>query len=141
MELLGKHLGLYPTRGTLSIALDGQVDVQHTHRIEGRRVARRLILEEIREEDGLSLETGTGRVALPLNTDDFVKRMGRAGGQTATPRSPDWDMDILRDEAPVSLQSGQVPADVPRRSARRGTGNISQTVVRPTVTRKGTLRL
>ena len=71
LELLGKHLGLYPTRGTLSIALDGQVDVQHTHRIEGRRVARRLILEEIREEDGLSLDTGTGRVALPLNTDDF----------------------------------------------------------------------
>ena len=71
LELLGKHLGLYPTRGTLSIALDGQVDVQHTHRIEGRRVARRLILEEIREEDGLSLDTGTGRVALPLNTDDY----------------------------------------------------------------------
>ena len=78
LELLGKHLGLYPTRGTLSIALDGQVDVQHTHRIEGRRVARRLILEEIREEDGLSLETGTGtgRVALPLNTDDFGEEDG-----------------------------------------------------------------
>ena len=80
LELLGKHLGLYPTRGTLSIALDGQVDVQHTHRIEGRRVARRLILEEIREEDGLSLGTGTGtgtgRVALPLNTDDFGEEDG-----------------------------------------------------------------
>lgn len=76
LELLGKHLGLYPTRGTLSIALDGQVDVQHTHRIEGRRVARRLILEEIREEDGLSLDTGTGRVALPLNTDDFGEEDG-----------------------------------------------------------------
>lgn len=78
LELLGKHLGLYPTRGTLSIALDGQVDVQHTHRIEGRRVARRLILEEIRDEDGLSLDTGTGtgRVALPLNTDDFGEEDG-----------------------------------------------------------------
>ncbi len=80
LELLGKHLGLYPTRGTLSIALDGQVDVQHTHRIEGRRVARRLILEEIRDEDSLSLDTGTGtgtgRVALPLNTDDFGEEDG-----------------------------------------------------------------
>ena len=50
LELLGKHLGLYPTRGSVSLTLDGQVDVNHTMQIEGRRVARRLILEEVRDE-------------------------------------------------------------------------------------------
>ncbi|MDD4455612.1 MAG: hypothetical protein PHI67_09935, partial [Candidatus Methanomethylophilaceae archaeon] len=61
-DLLGKYLGMYQTRGTLSIALDGQVDVNHTHRIEGRRIARRLILEEVRDEP----------LALPNpNTEDF----------------------------------------------------------------------
>lgn len=50
LELLGKHLGLFPTKGTLSIALDGQVDVQRDRLLEGRKVARRLILEEIRDE-------------------------------------------------------------------------------------------
>lgn len=50
LELLGKHLGLFPLRGNLSLSLDGQVDVQHASLLEGRRVARRLILEEIRDE-------------------------------------------------------------------------------------------
>ena len=62
LELLGKHLGLYPTRGSVSLTLDGQVDVNHTMQIEGRRVARRLILEEVRDEP----------LALPNpNTEDF----------------------------------------------------------------------
>jgi len=65
-DLLGKYLGMYQTRGTLSIALDGQVDVNHTHRIEGRRIARRLILEEVRDEP----------LALPNpNTEDFGEEM------------------------------------------------------------------
>ena len=50
LELLGKHLGLFPLRGNLSLSLDGPVDVQHASLLEGRRVARRLILEEIRDE-------------------------------------------------------------------------------------------
>lgn len=50
LELLGKHLGLFPLRGNLSLSLDGQLDVNHETLLEGRRVARRLILEEIRDE-------------------------------------------------------------------------------------------
>ena len=50
LELLGKHLGLFPLRGNLSLSLDGQLDVNHETMLEGRRVARRLILEEIRDE-------------------------------------------------------------------------------------------
>ena len=50
LELLGKHLGLFPLRGNLSFSLEGQVDVNQANLLEGRRIARRLILEEIREE-------------------------------------------------------------------------------------------
>jgi hypothetical protein len=49
-ELIGKHLGMFPTRTTMSLALEGQVDVNHSILLEGRRVARRLILEEVREQ-------------------------------------------------------------------------------------------
>jgi len=50
LELSEKHLNLFPLRGNLSLSLDGQVDVPHANLLEGRRVARRLILEEIRDE-------------------------------------------------------------------------------------------
>ena len=61
-DLLGKYLGMYTTRGSVSLTLDGQVDVHHTMQIEGRRVARRLILEEVRDEP----------LALPDNSiEDF----------------------------------------------------------------------
>lgn len=61
-DLLGKYLGMYQTRSNISVSLDGQVDVNHTMQIEGRRVARRLILEEVRDEP----------LALPNpSTEDF----------------------------------------------------------------------
>ncbi len=50
LELLGKHLGLFPLRGNLNLSLGGQVDVGSATLLEERRIARRLILEEIREE-------------------------------------------------------------------------------------------
>ncbi|MPM16320.1 hypothetical protein SDC9_62698 [bioreactor metagenome] len=50
LELLGRHLGLFPVRGSLSLSLEGQVDVSRGTILEGRRIARRLILEEIRDE-------------------------------------------------------------------------------------------
>ncbi len=55
LELLGKHVGLFPLRGNLSFSLDGQLDVNHATMIEGRRIARRLILEEVREARQLAL--------------------------------------------------------------------------------------
>lgn len=50
LELLGKHLGLFPLRGSVALSLEGQMDVNHSILLEGRRVARRLILEEVREQ-------------------------------------------------------------------------------------------
>ena len=50
LELLGKHVGLFPLRGNLNLSLGGQVDVGSATLLEERRIARRLILEEIREE-------------------------------------------------------------------------------------------
>ena len=46
-ELLGKHLGLFPTNSSLQLSLPpGGSEKEDT---EGRRIARRLIIEEIRE--------------------------------------------------------------------------------------------
>lgn len=47
LELLGKHLGMFPTGGRLELSLGG--DASREGDREGRTIARRLILEEVRE--------------------------------------------------------------------------------------------
>ena len=47
-ELLGKHLGLFPTNSSLQLSLPSGGSSDKEER-EGRRIARRLIIEEIRE--------------------------------------------------------------------------------------------
>ena len=47
LELLGKHLGLFPANGRMEIALAG--GTESVSDSGDRRVARRLILEEVRE--------------------------------------------------------------------------------------------
>lgn len=69
-DLLGKYLGIYQTRSNLSVSLDGHVDVAHTIRTEGKRVARRLILEEVRDEP-IALEEGETGKFLTLNEDEI----------------------------------------------------------------------
>ncbi len=44
LELLGKHIGLFPANGRLEVALSPLEDVD----TDARRIARRLILEEVR---------------------------------------------------------------------------------------------
>ncbi len=46
-ELLGKHLGLFPTNSSLQLSLPPSGSEKED--TEGRRIARRLIIEEIRE--------------------------------------------------------------------------------------------
>lgn len=47
LELLGKHVGVFPTNGRLELSLGG--DASREGDREGRTIARRLILEEVRE--------------------------------------------------------------------------------------------
>ena len=44
LEILGKHVGLFPANGRLEVALSPLEDVD----TDARRIARRLILEEVR---------------------------------------------------------------------------------------------
>jgi phage terminase small subunit len=49
LELLGKHLGLFPVNGRLQLTLPSGEETETEEEREGRRIARRLIIEEIRE--------------------------------------------------------------------------------------------
>ena len=49
LELLGKHLGLFPVNGRLQLTLPSGEEAVTEEEREGRRIARRLIIEEIRE--------------------------------------------------------------------------------------------
>ena len=49
LELLGKHLGLFPVNGRLQLTLPSGEETVTEEEREGRRIARRLIIEEIRE--------------------------------------------------------------------------------------------
>lgn len=49
LELLGKHLGLFPVNGRLQLTLPSGEESETEEEREGRRIARRLIIEEIRE--------------------------------------------------------------------------------------------
>ncbi len=59
LELLGKHLGMFPVNGKVELSL-GVGDAPDA---EGRRVARRLILEEVRESREPGENGGSSPVA------------------------------------------------------------------------------
>ncbi len=49
-DLLGRYLGMYQSKNAVNITLDGQMNVDHATMLKGRRFARRLILEEVRDQ-------------------------------------------------------------------------------------------
>lgn len=48
-DLLGRYLGMFQSKNAVNITLDGQVSTDHVLRTQERRIVRRLLLEEVRE--------------------------------------------------------------------------------------------